>query len=182
MELNKLISIKTTKKAKRLGRGLSSGKGETSGRGTKGQKSRSGHNIPRSFEGGQTPLIQRLAKARGFNSIHAKPEIVHIVDIEKNFNDGDTVNFKSLLEKKLVHSVKDGVKVVGPGKLTKSLRFLEVKLTKSLFEAASNNKPAAKPAKAVEAEVKEAPVKKVTEKKPVAKKSAKKAENKDICD
>lgn len=169
MELNKLISIKTTKKAKRVGRGLASGKGENAGRGTKGQKSRSGYNIPRSFEGGQTPLIQRLAKARGFKSIHNKPEIVHIVDVEKNFNDGETVNFKSLLEKKLIHSVKDGVKVIGPGKLTKTLRFLDVTLTKSLLETAQANKPvkAVKTEKVekVEAEVKKAPVKKPAAKK-----------------
>lgn len=139
MPLNKLISIKTTKAAKRVGRGLGSGKGEKTGRGHKGQKSRSGYNIPRSFEGGQTPLIQRLAKARGFKSIHAKPEIVHIKDIEKNFADGETVNFKSLIDKKMVHSVKNGIKVVGPGELTKKLRFLDVRLTKKLLEQAQAN-------------------------------------------
>ena len=140
MKLHNLVTVKTTKKAKRVGRGLASGKGENAGRGTKGQKSRSGYNIPRSFEGGQTPLIQRLAKARGFHSIHAKPEIVHIKDIEKNFKDGEVVNFKSLLEKKMVHSVKSGIKVIGPGELTKNIRFLDVRLTKKLLEQSIKNK------------------------------------------
>lgn len=162
MKLHNLISVKTTKKAKRVGRGLASGKGENAGRGTKGQKSRSGYNIPRSFEGGQTPLIQRLAKARGFHSIHPKPEIVHIKDIEKNFKDGEVVNFKSLLEKKMVHSTKSGIKVVGPGELTKNLRFLDVRLTKKLLEQSIKNKE--KPVAAVpKAEPKE-PIKSAPEK------------------
>lgn len=145
--LNKLISIKNKKSAKRVGRGNASGKGQTAGRGTKGQKSRSGHNIPRSFEGGQTPLIQRLPKARGFKSIHTKPTVVHLVDIEKHFKDGEVVNFKSLLEKKLVKDVSRGVKVLGPGKLTKNIKFYDVKLTKSLLEESKKiqtKKPLAK--------------------------------------
>lgn len=134
MELNNLISIKNVKSAKRVGRGNASGKGHTAGRGTKGQKSRSGYNIPRSFEGGQTPLIQRLPKARGFKSIHKKPAIIHIVDIEKNYSDGEMVCFKTLLEKGMIKDHNDGIKIVGPGKLTKKLSFRDVKLTKKLVE------------------------------------------------
>ena len=78
MPLNNLPKI-VTGKAKRLGRGLSSGKGKTSGRGTKGQKSRSGYNIPRRFEGGQTPLVQRLPKMKGFKGKLTKEEIDSIV-------------------------------------------------------------------------------------------------------
>lgn len=178
MQLNNLQSIKNNRSSKRLGRGNSSGKGKTAGRGTKGQKSRSGYNIPRSFEGGQTPLIQRLPKARGFNSIHAKPQIVHIVDIEKHFNDGDTVNFKNLITEGLIKDSKNGVKIVGPGKLTKNIRFLDVRLTKSLLETAQANKSVkeAKPESEkaeVEEVVEETPVKKATPKKPAAKKPVK---------
>lgn len=61
-----------TRKAKRVGRGVGSGKGKTAGRGTKGQKSRSGYNIPLRFEGGQTPLVQRLPKKKGFKSLRQK--------------------------------------------------------------------------------------------------------------
>lgn len=169
--LNNLVSIKSKKPSKRLGRGNASGKGQTSGRGTKGQKSRSGYNIPRSFEGGQTPLIQRLAKSRGFHSIHGKPAIVHIVDIEKHFNDGETVNFKTLLEKKLVDNIKNGIKVVGPGKLTKNLRFLDVKLTQSLLEESKSKRPVKVEKPIVES-------KKVTAKPTVKKVAAKKTANK----
>lgn len=134
MKLSELVSVKNNRTAKRLGRGRGSGKGQTSGRGNKGQKSRSGHNIPRTFEGGQTPLVQRLAKARGFKSRNSKPAILHIVDIEKHFSAGETVNFKSLLDKKLVKDVKSGVKIIGPGKLSKNLKFADVKLTRKLVE------------------------------------------------
>lgn len=141
MKLHNLVKIKNIKPAKRLGRGLSSGKGQTSGRGTKGQKSRSGYNIPRRFEGGQTPLIARIAKAKGFHSIHTKPAIVHILDIEKHFSDNEVVNFKTLTEKKLVNDVSAGVKILGPGHLGKKLRFYDVKLSKKLLsEMRTDNK------------------------------------------
>ena len=64
--LNKELNNNPKKTAKRLGRGISAGGGKTAGRGTKGQKSRAGHNIPKRFEGGQTPLSMRLPKLRGF--------------------------------------------------------------------------------------------------------------------
>lgn len=131
--LNNLISIKNNKPSKRLGRGLSSGKGRTSGRGTKGQKSRSGHNIPRSFEGGQTPLIQRLAKKRGFHGHQAARPVLSIEKIEKNFNDGDVVNLKTLYAKGLIADPKIRIKILGPGKLTKKIKFSGVVLNKSLL-------------------------------------------------
>ena len=131
--LNDLVSLKNNKKNKRLGRGLGSGKGESSGRGTKGQKSRSGHNIPRRFEGGQTPLIQRLPKAKGFHSIRVKPVILHIANIEKMFNDGDIVSIKTLLEKKMINPRDKHIKIIGPGKLTKALKFRDVTMTQRLL-------------------------------------------------
>jgi len=132
--LHKLVSLKTHKPSKRLGRGTGSGKGSTAGRGTKGQKSRSGYNIPRRFEGGQTPLIARLPKAKGFTSRNNKPAILNIARIEKNYKDGETVSFKTLKEKGLLSEAPFGIKILGPGKLTKNLKFRDVKLTKSLLE------------------------------------------------
>lgn len=140
-----MISIKN-KPSKRVGRGASSGKGKTAGRGTKGQKSRSGYNIPRRFEGGQTSFIQRMPKVRGFNSPAIKPEIVKLALIEEKFVDGEEVNFKSLVEKGLVKNTGKGVKVLGPAKLTKKLKFSDVILTKSILEQAK--KMAEKPEKA----------------------------------
>ena len=80
MKLNTL-DIKIKKDKKKLGRGIGSGKGKTSGRGHKGQKSRSGVAI-KSFEGGQMPLYRRLPK-RGFNSINKKKKLIAIINISK---------------------------------------------------------------------------------------------------
>ncbi|MDO8686711.1 MAG: 50S ribosomal protein L15 [Candidatus Berkelbacteria bacterium] len=132
--LNKMVSVKNIKPAKRLGRGIASGKGHTAGRGTKGQKSRSGYNIPRRFEGGQTSLIARLPKAKGFTSRSTKNAVINIGVIEKHYNDGETVSFKTLKANGLVSDTSAGVKVLGPGKLTKNLKFIDVKLTKKLME------------------------------------------------
>ncbi len=127
----KLVKIKNFKKAKRVGRGLGSGKGKTAGRGTKGQKSRSGYNLPRRFEGGQTSLIQRLPKLKGFKSRSSKPFVIDIVAVEKKFSDGETVNIKTLLEKKLIKAKNTKVKILGK-KLTKKLKFQQVSLNKKL--------------------------------------------------
>lgn len=133
MQLNNLPKI-ATKSAKRLGRGLASGKGKTAGRGTKGQKSRSGYNIPRRFEGGQTPLIARLPKVRGFRSRYAKPLTLDISRVEAKFNEGEEVNFKTLIAKGLIKNTDNSIKIVGT-KLTKNLKFHNIKLTEKLLTA-----------------------------------------------
>lgn len=132
MQLNKLIKIKTSS-AKRVGRGLSSGKGKTSGRGTKGQKSRSGYNIPRSFEGGQTPLIQKLPKKRGFRSMSIKPQTLNLAKVLTKFNEGEIISVKTLKEKGLVSSSTEKVKLVGSD-LSKKVRFKNVLLTKKILD------------------------------------------------
>ncbi|OGD57355.1 50S ribosomal protein L15 [Candidatus Berkelbacteria bacterium RBG_13_40_8] len=149
MKLHQLPKINKGKKS-RVGRGIAAGQGKTAGRGTKGQKSRSGYNIPRRFEGGQTPLIARLPKAKGFTARAKKPTVLNIARIEKHFNDGEEVSFKTLKEKGLVSDASNGVKILGPGKLTKNLRFSDVKLTKKLLEDLKNlkEKPKAEPEKA----------------------------------
>ena len=133
MPQNKLAQI-YTKKSKRLGRGNASGKGTTAGRGTKGQKSRSGFNIPRRFEGGQTAWIQRLPKVKGFQSQNLKPQIVKLSLIEKNFKEGERVDTKALLEKKLIADANLPIKILADVKPQKKYSFREVKLSRKIFE------------------------------------------------
>jgi large subunit ribosomal protein L15 len=115
---------------KRVGRGLGSGKGRYSGRGIKGQKSRSGSNKMRAgFEGGQMPLYMRVGKQRGATSKDAMPigpfrtytQPVNLRDLERVFADGDTVDVESLVEKGLVKNTRADVKILGQGELTKKL-------------------------------------------------------------
>ena len=103
----------------RRGRGHGSGNGKTAGKGHKGQKARSGQ--PRiGFEGGQMPLYRRLPK-RGFKHIgKAQIETISLSDLEK-FEEGADVTIEALLEKGIIRDVKDGVKVLSNGKLTKKV-------------------------------------------------------------
>jgi len=132
--LSKLLKIKTFKKGKRRGRGIASGKGKTAGRGTKGQKSRAGFNLPRRFEGGQTALIQRLPKKKGFKSRKLKPIVLNMAQIGKNFKEGEEVNLKTLLEKGLIKDRKRPVKILG-AKFSKKLKFSQVILNQKLLAA-----------------------------------------------
>lgn len=116
-----LVSLKGKSK-KRVGRGLSSGQGKTAGRGTKGQKSRSGFNIPRKFEGGQTPLSMRLPILPGFKSHKRKADVISLDLISANFKSGETVSVKLLVEKKIV-SGKNPVKILNNGELTVAVKL-----------------------------------------------------------
>jgi large subunit ribosomal protein L15 len=111
-----------THKKKRVGRGPGSGLGKTSGRGNKGQKSRSGFSRMRGFEGGQMPLHRRLPK-RGFTNIFKKEWAeVNLADLDKFFDSGATVTPESLVEKGLIRKSKAAaVVVLGQGELKKSL-------------------------------------------------------------
>ncbi len=111
-----------THKKKRLGRGQGSGLGKTSGRGNKGQKSRSGYSRKRGFEGGQMPLHRRLPK-RGFTNIFKREWAeVNLARLEELFDAGTTVTPEVLVEKGLVRkSLKGSVAVLGKGDLNKSL-------------------------------------------------------------
>ena len=125
MELNSLI--KNNKKKIRVGRGIGSGKGKTSSRGHKGQKSRSGVAI-KSFEGGQMPLYRRLPK-RGFKSL--KKDNTAILNlskiqnmIEKTNNDLKTsINLKDLQEKNLINKKYLKLKILGSGNIKKSIEI-----------------------------------------------------------
>lgn len=105
---------------KRVGRGIGSGLGKTSGRGQKGQKSRSGGGVRRGFEGGQMPLFQRLPK-RGFKNIFRQEPAVVNVEALNRFEAGTVVTPELLKEKGLVKSLKNGIKILGQGELEKEL-------------------------------------------------------------
>ncbi len=108
------------KAAKRKGRGMASGLGKTSGRGQKGQKSRSGSGVRRGFEGGQMPYFQRLPK-RGFTNIFKKKwNIVNLADLNL-FEAGTVITPDLLLESGLVKNLRDPLKVLGDGELDRKL-------------------------------------------------------------
>ena len=118
--------------SKRVGRGIGSGNGKTSGKGHKGQNARSGGGVRPGFEGGQMPLYRRLPK-RGFNNIFAKKYVsINVSDLEK-FENGTVVTEELLKESGVVSKTLDGIKVLGRGELTKKL---EVKVTKFSASAA----------------------------------------------
>ena len=123
----------STTAPKRLGRGVGSGLGKTSGKGHKGARARSGGGPRPGFEGGQMPLTRRLPK-RGFTNIYAKVyETVNVGSLE--IFENDTVVTEALLvEAGLVKQGKDGVKVLGGGELTKKLNVQVTKFTASAKE------------------------------------------------
>lgn len=124
----------STTAPKRLGRGVGSGLGKTSGKGHKGAKARSGGGKRPGFEGGQMPLTRRIPK-RGFNNIFAKPlEAVNVSALEK-FEDGAVVNAQALLEKGILSKCQYGVKILGNGNLTKKLH-----VQASAFSASAKEK------------------------------------------
>ena len=126
MQLNSLI--KNNKKKIRVGRGIGSGKGKTSARGHKGQKSRSGVAI-KSFEGGQMPLYRRLPK-RGFKSLQKKnmvailnlSKLQNIVDKTKNEIKGN-IDLNILKEKKLINKKFKKLKILGTGEIKKNIEI-----------------------------------------------------------
>ncbi|MFA6521956.1 MAG: 50S ribosomal protein L15 [Candidatus Gracilibacteria bacterium] len=111
------------KKPIAFGRGDSSGHGSFSGHGGKGQTARSGGNIKPGFEGGQTPLIRRLPKLKGFNNPNRLP--FQVVNVEKlnQFADGTTVDIVKLFESKLIFKKNLPIKVLGDGEVTKKLNI-----------------------------------------------------------
>lgn len=108
------------KKRNRVGRGMSSGNGKTSGRGHKGQNSRSGGGVRLGFEGGQMPLFQRLPK-RGFTNIHRKVYAVVNLETLNRFDEGTEVTPELLLETGVISKLNAGVKVLAKGNIEKKL-------------------------------------------------------------
>jgi large subunit ribosomal protein L15 len=126
------IQAKFSKKKRRVGRGGK--KGTYSGRGVKGQKSRSGVSINPIFEGGRSTLIEHLPKKRGFKSIFPKNQVINLESLERHFENGDTVSPQSLLAKKLIDKIKVPVKILGDGKIEKKLTVEKCLVSKNAKE------------------------------------------------
>ena len=131
MKLHELQpAIGSTTAPKRLGRGVGSQLGKTSGKGHKGAKARSGGGKRPGFEGGQMPLTRRIPK-RGFTNIYRKEYAAVNVSALNVFEDGTVITNEALIEAGLVKKVLDGVKVLGGGELTKKLTVSVDKVTES---------------------------------------------------
>ena len=131
MQLNELSpATGARKKAFRVGRGLGSGNGKTSGKGMKGQKSRAGGGVRTGFEGGQMPLYRRLPK-RGFKNIFANEYAEINVETLNRFEDGATVDAVALIEIGILKNVRDGIRILGNGELTKKLTVVANGFTKT---------------------------------------------------
>jgi len=134
-EYNPILSAPqgANKKPKRVGRGSSSGLGSTAGKGNKGQQSRSGGKTYVGFEGGQMPLYRRIAR-KGFSNYPFKKEYVciNVEQLEAKFNDGETVDKTSLIEKGFISSKNASlVKVLGNGEVSKKLTVVVDKVSES---------------------------------------------------
>jgi len=118
----------------RKGRGIGSGLGKTGGRGHKGQKARSGGGKGPYFEGGQTPLQRRLPK-RGFTNIFKKEYVVlNVSELDKRFAAGTVVTPELLVESGLVKNVKDGIRILGNGEISKALTVKAQGFSKTAVE------------------------------------------------
>ena len=128
----------STTAPKRLGRGVGSGLGKTSGKGHKGQKARSGGGKRPGFEGGQMPLTRRIPK-RGFTNIYRKEYATVNVSALERFDSDTVVTPELLLESGLIGKILDGVKILGGGELTKKLTVSVDKVTASAKEKIEAN-------------------------------------------
>lgn len=145
MELNNLKpAIGATKNRKRIGRGIGSGHGKTSTKGHKGQKARSGGSIKAGFEGGQMPMQRRLPK-RGFTPLARKEyAIVNLGQLD-SYENGCVVDADAMISAGLISGLKDGIKVLADGDITKALTIKAHK-----FSAAAKEKIEAAGGKAEE--------------------------------
>ena len=116
--------------AKRKGRGPGTGNGKTAGKGHKGQNARSGGGVRPGFEGGQMPIYRRLPK-RGFTNIFAKQYVTVNVEALDKFEKGAEVTAELLKEMGIISKVKDGIKILGRGEITKPLTVKAAKFTES---------------------------------------------------
>ncbi|MGI8924529.1 MAG: 50S ribosomal protein L15 [Fimbriimonadales bacterium] len=131
MQLHELKPEMGSKKKKvRVGRGIGSGLGKTCGRGMKGQGAR--RNIHPRFEGGQTPIHRRLPVKKGFrNPNHIEFAVLNLASLEEAFEAGSEVSPETIREKGLVGNLKDGLKILGQGALSKKLKVTAHAFSKS---------------------------------------------------
>lgn len=132
MELGNLQPAVKKVTRRRVGRGIGSGLGKTSGRGHKGQKARSGGGVRRGFEGGQTPLYRRLPK-RGFKNIHAKT-YTEVTLTMLNKSKATDITPESLLAEGIIGKINDGIVVLGTGAIEKSVNVKATRFTKTAAE------------------------------------------------
>lgn len=131
MKYNELSVIPNTRPS-RKGRGISAGQGKTAGRGTKGQKARTGHRkMPAGFMGGQRAIMQAIPKLKGFKSIHDKAEVVYTMNL--NGLTGDIDNF-ALYDAKLIKSPFSKVKIITNGELTAKITLKTQFASKTAIE------------------------------------------------
>ena len=134
MKLNELKATEGARSTKkRIGRGLGSGNGKTSGKGQKGQNSRSGGGVAIGFEGGQTPFFKRMPK-RGFTNFTRKEYAIVNLDQLNKFEDGTVVTAELLLETGVIKKLHSGLKVLGQGQLEKKLTVKAAKFSKTAEE------------------------------------------------
>lgn len=120
----------STKRRRRIARGIGSGMGKTATRGTKGQKAR--RQVHPNFEGGQTPIQRRLPVKKGFRNInHKEYAIINLDDLEKLFKAGEAVDPDALIKSGIIPGIKDGVKVLAFGELSKKLKVSAHKFSKA---------------------------------------------------
>ena len=132
MELGNIKASQEKVARRRVGRGIGSGLGKTSGRGHKGQKARSGGGVRRGFEGGQTPLYRRLPK-RGFKNIHANT-YTEVTLTMLNNSKSEIVNSESLIKDGIISKANDGIVVLATGNLNKKLTVQATRFTKAAKE------------------------------------------------
>ncbi len=133
MKLNELSPAPGAKtRSRRVGRGMASGLGKTSGRGMKGQNSRTGGGVRPGFEGGQMPLYRRLPKI-GFNNYNKKIYTEVNLDLLEKF-EGTEVTAENLKAAKLIKKINDGIVILGTGTLTKKLDVKVARVTKTAKE------------------------------------------------
>ncbi len=132
MELGNLQPAVKKVTRRRVGRGIGSGLGKTSGKGHKGQKARSGGGVRRGFEGGQTPLYRRLPK-RGFKNINAKT-YTEVTLTMLNKSKATDVTAESLLAEGIIGKINDGIVVLGTGSIEKTVNVKATRFTKTAAE------------------------------------------------
>ena len=132
MKIDELKPAMKSESRTRVGRGVGSGLGKTSGRGHKGQKARSGGGVRRGFEGGQTPLYRRLPK-RGFTNIHAK-NYTEVTLKMLNKSEATEVSAETLIKEGIISKANDGIVILATGTLEKKLTVKAVRFTASAKE------------------------------------------------
>jgi large subunit ribosomal protein L15 len=139
MKLDEILSAAGKyKRPKRIGRGIGSGNGKTSGRGHKGYGARSGAKRRLGYEGGQTPMLSRIPK-RGFNNANFRKEfqIINVAALEEKFDDGSRIDAAVLKDARMIEDPAKPVKVLGNGELKKKLTVVASKFSASAKEKIS---------------------------------------------